>query len=134
MHELLGVQVGHAIGDLRSHLDHLPQRRGWPARVILQGKITVMPWFGGDVTLKVIQFPATSSGTFQPGFGCFQLLWAIYARPSPPSQPGLSSQYQIKSTLFQLKAIKSHKSLYPNIFYIASRCPRCVLQIISMEV
>lgn len=38
VHELLGIQVRHAIGDLRCHLNHLLQGRGRAARVILQWK------------------------------------------------------------------------------------------------
>lgn len=37
MDELLGVQVGHAIGDLGGHLDHLPQRGRGTTGVVLQG-------------------------------------------------------------------------------------------------
>ena len=38
--ELLGVEVGHAVGDLRRHLDHLLQRGRRAARVVLHTKQT----------------------------------------------------------------------------------------------
>ena len=33
--ELLGVEVGHAIGDLPGHLDHQLQGGRWPARRVI---------------------------------------------------------------------------------------------------
>lgn len=38
MYKLLGVQVRHPVGDLRSHLNHLLQGRGRAAGVILKSK------------------------------------------------------------------------------------------------
>ena len=38
MYKLLGVQVCHPVGDLRSHLNHLLQGRGRAAGVILKSK------------------------------------------------------------------------------------------------
>lgn len=103
VHEFLGVQVGHAVGDLRGHLDHLPQRRRRPPGVILPGKVTVTERCGLGVTLNIIQFPAVSRelcSTLPTWPWTLQLLCATCARPCPPSQPRMSSQNHINSTPF----------------------------------